>query len=187
MAAVISTKIGISSQTVCSAIILTLSKVLTAAHCLVNCQSVSLIVGTTNLDESFQTINITEKDIVIHPDYSEHLAYVNDIAIIQLKSSLKGGVKVGKIDIVDKAYKISVGNKVYVLGYSENRLRLVNTTVHDMVACRNSYWERNNNEPRLDEKRQFCVKLDVERNDKYIGGTNLSLNFFVEYLLPHSF
>ncbi|XP_031639845.1 uncharacterized protein LOC116351834 isoform X2 [Contarinia nasturtii] len=157
----------------CSATIITNYKVLAAAHCLHNKYSVTLELGTLDTDIQYSTVNVSTQEIFVHPQYSADPIYVNDIAVILLKKALKFDSKIGKIDMVDKKYVIDTDDKVTLLGHSKGYLRYFNSTIAGFVGCRRSYWEKNNDNPWLEEDRQFCVTVhDGEENigTGYSGG-----------------
>lgn len=83
-----------------------------AAHCVKNRTSFTLIFGSTDIDDPHYTVNITEKDIIIHPEYSGGRPYRNDIAVVEMKKMLKFGPKMDKIDMVDENYIPKTGDTV---------------------------------------------------------------------------
>lgn len=158
---------------ICSATIIANNKILTAAYCVHRKYSVSLELGTLDTDEQYYTVNVSQQEIFVHPQYSDDPVYVNDIAVILLKSPLKFDSKVGKIDRVNGNYVIDTDDKVTLLGHSKGYLRYFNSTIAGFVGCRYSYWEKNNDNPWLEEERQFCIKLhdDAENiGTGYSGG-----------------
>jgi V8-like Glu-specific endopeptidase len=177
----------------CSATIITNSKILTAAHCVHNKYSVTLEFGTVDTDEQYKTVNVSREEIFVHPQYSSGPCYINDLAVIQLKTALKFDSRVDKIEMVDKKYIIDTDDKVTLLGHSNGELfrrehatsiesiiefstgylRYFNSTIAGFVGCRRSYCERNNDNPWLEEERQFCVKLPDGKGNigtGYAGG-----------------
>lgn len=155
-------KIDDDAQYLCSATIISNSKLIVAAHCVHNKMSVTLEFGALNTDDHYYTVNVSELEIFVHPQYSEDPIYVNDIAIIQLKTALKFGTKVGKVDMVDEDYTINMDEEVTLVGHSKNYLRYFESTISSFSRCRNLYRKRNNDHPWLEEHRQFCVEMRRE-------------------------
>lgn len=67
--------------------------------------SVTLAFATTNIDEPYYTLEVSQDEIVVHPDYTGSYPYSNNIAVIELKNNLTFGPKINKIDLVDVNYK----------------------------------------------------------------------------------
>lgn len=165
--------VGIKSdQSICSGIIITNFKIMTTAQCMIqNDTKFTLILGSKNLNEPFQVLNITDKEIIVHPAYNKQFPYANDIAIIQLKTMIKFGPKVGKLDVVAKNSPIKPGNNVTMLAYLDNRLRYINSKIGDFETCRSSYREINSDNPQLQMEQQFCITLpNGQWNNTYEGG-----------------
>ncbi|XP_031635459.1 uncharacterized protein LOC116348568 isoform X2 [Contarinia nasturtii] len=130
--------------------------------------SVTLSFGTLDASNTNYTVNVSRSEIFIHPEYDADSSHANDLAVILLKKPIKFGRKVGKIDgMVDKKFITGPDDEVTMFGFSESRLRYINTTVAEFVACRYAYWERNNYRV-LEEGKQFCVNT---------GGTGLSCGY----------
>lgn len=163
---------------ICTGSIITNSKVLTAATCVLDVRSVKLLFGSANLDRPFHTeiIDIIhQQKIIIHPEYDENTG-IKNIAMIQLDEMLEYGSHIGKV--VLKPYIANSGDSVRLLSYSDNLLRSVNAKVVDFVACRLSYWQRDSDSSWFDDKTQFCVKLNAGKyngNERFIGGILLLL------------
>lgn len=172
---------GSNEVEVCTATIMTAFKIMTAAHCVFERKSVNLIVGSTNLDDPYQTVNVSSQEIICHPEFSIAEPYENDLAVIQLKKMLKFDGKIGQKDSVNKGYKPTQGQSVTILGYSNKKLRLIESTIHDMVACRYSYLELNKDDPWLDDAKQCCVSL-ANTNGIYAGGWYKSMLDFTEQI-----
>ncbi|XP_031633673.1 uncharacterized protein LOC116347270 [Contarinia nasturtii] len=159
-------------RNLCTVTIITSTKVLTAAHCVHNKYSVTLELGTLDTDKQYKTVNVSKEEILVHPQYSADPCFVNDIAVILLKKALKFDSKIGKIDMVDKKYVINTDDKVTLYGHSKGYLRYFDSKIADFVGCRRSYWEKNNDNPWLEENRQFCVRDGEETSigTGYSGG-----------------
>lgn len=148
---------------------------MTSAQCVQGKMSVTLIAGGVNLNEAYQTLNVSKNEIIVHPGYNID---VNNIAMIQLKSGLKFGTKIGKIEQVNAAYKPKQADGVTIFGYINDQLRYINSTIHDFASCQQTHQQRKSDDPLLDEDLQFCINLSGGENNKlYEGGTNL-LEFF---------
>ncbi|XP_031629657.1 uncharacterized protein LOC116344938 [Contarinia nasturtii] len=150
----------------CTATIISKTKILCAAHCVYEKYSVTLEFGTVDTDETYQTVNVKKSQIFVHRDYEEDPVYVNDIAIILLKTPLNFDSKIGEIKPY-AAYELKADERVTLVGHSKGYLHYFESTISSFVGCRRSYWERNNDNPWLDEKRQFCVKM--HNNEDNIG------------------
>lgn len=166
----------------CGAIILSSKKLLIPANCVHDRGAITLAVATVNSDEPYFEIDVSEEEIIIHPLFSKGSSpYLNDIAVIQLKRTLKFGAKIGKIDLIEKNYKARAGEFITILGYSESnnpyrkysdtQLRNFNSTVTDFEVCRNIYSGSTN----LENEKQFCVMLNQHTNLTYPGGILLLL------------
>lgn len=168
-----------NNKHVCNGVIVAKNKVVTAARCLINAQSVTLAFATINIDEPYYAVDIDGDEIIIHRYYAR-IASSNDIAMIQLKKALKFGPKIDKIDtMINQNYLVRCGTDVIVLSYSESddpnrsyldtHLRYINGTVVNLRLCREmgSMWV-------LDEKQQICVRIrDDKSNAIFSGGMNL--------------
>lgn len=173
----------------CTATILSNNKIVTSANCVTSVHSVTLVLATVNTDEPCYKVKINDDEIHIHPEFDKN-TNCNDIAVLELKTALKFGPKVGKIEMVDKSYA-SKGMDVTILGFSESNdpnrdysathLRYIDATVFDFKACQFLFVEIQ--PPRLlDEDRQFCIILrggqyydNIE--NKFSGGMNVFDNF----------
>ncbi|XP_031634164.1 uncharacterized protein LOC116347624, partial [Contarinia nasturtii] len=174
----------ISSQVntdTCGAAILSNVKILTAAHCLYSKGAITLAIATVNTDEPFHSIDISEGEIFIHPEYSKgDSAWQNDIALIILRSPLKFGSKIDKIEMVPTNYVAKPGENVQILGYSESNsqsrnyfdthLRYINSTMADFEVCRDGHSGSAN----LERDKQFCLMVNENTNKKYAGGVIIS-------------
>lgn len=157
----------------CSAVILEKNKILTAAHCMKKkstfSTNVTLAVGAMEIDDLNHTLDVTDDEIFIHPEFDD--SWLNDLAVIQLKKSLKFDDNVGKIDL-DKKYKPERKLNVVLAGYSDDYLRYVNTTTVAFKKCRDSYLEKENR--KLMAGKQFCVKIgNLNINGGYGGGITI--------------
>lgn len=149
MAAILSTRRGEAGRFVCGATIISEDKILSAAHCVVDRYSIDLIIGAANLNGLHHTVKVNQSEIIIHPAYELNgnhslCSYVNDIAVIQLKEPLVFSRMVGKIDMVLGRSKVDKDlenepEHVKMLGYPDNRLRSINSTIADS-GCFFSYW-----------------------------------------------
>lgn len=67
MVGVVSRIDGTSGTFTCSATILPNFNIVTAAHCVLNAISVTLIFGTVNLISPYRTLNVSSNQVHIHP------------------------------------------------------------------------------------------------------------------------
>lgn len=132
---------------ICGAIVISNRTVLTAAHCVKNLKinklSFSLIFGTVDLDKPYHVVNITDENIVIHPEYSGGApSYENDIAVMELKQNLTFDSNINQAKRVEKGFTLKTGDTITMLGYTEAKhpsrqvvdrkhLRSVRSTVAD--------------------------------------------------------
>lgn len=147
--------------------------------------AINLALATVNTDEPFYTVEVSEDEIIMHPEY-DHNTNTNDIAVIELKKALKLGSKIGKIDMVNNNFQAKSGTDVTILGFSESnnpnrskidtQLRYVNSKIEDFKVCQSRYLhlEKKNEQRLLDEKRQFCTTVQGAR--RYLGGIEFFFN-----------
>ncbi|XP_031636708.1 trypsin-7-like, partial [Contarinia nasturtii] len=157
------------SRYICGATVLSKNLIATAAHCVHKKMLFTLIFGTTNLDKPYHTVNVTDLDIVIHPEYAGGApSYRHDIAMIELKENLTFDSNIGQAELAGKNYVLKTGDTVTMLGYTEathptrqiidrTHLRSVSSRVEDFQNCRNSYSKRMKG--LLLDQQQFCVSL----------------------------
>ncbi|CAF3923349.1 unnamed protein product [Rotaria sordida] len=88
---VVSIRVGINNQHICSGTILEEYYILTAAHCLRNRLARNITIATRMYYRSESGALIRQVDrIYIHPNYTENSnQYLNDIAILRLSQSLR--------------------------------------------------------------------------------------------------
>ncbi|XP_031622742.1 chymotrypsin-like elastase family member 1 [Contarinia nasturtii] len=165
------------SKFCCAGVIVSPWKILTVAHCVHNRTAFRLIFGTINVFAPLETVEITEKEVTIHPEYSGGVLLSNDIAVIQLNKPLVFNSKINQIKMVTDYYAAKAGDTVKMLGFTEgigpnrtttrSNLRYVESTITDFRTCHNSYW--NHKMKRwVDENTQICVDL----RNRTINNTN---------------
>lgn len=74
-------------------------------------------------------------DIFVHPLYSGRVPispHFNDLVVIQLKTPLKLGTKIGKIDMVDEYFVPKKGDKVKML-VSITRIGFIENLIFDIL------------------------------------------------------
>lgn len=83
--------------------IISKSKIVTTAHSLFGKEKVSLGLGTSGKGSGppHRILDISEDEIIIHPDYRKGHFHDNDIAVIKLKEKLDFDLKIGNISMVD--------------------------------------------------------------------------------------
>lgn len=59
---------------------------LETAHCIYNLTSLTLVFGSLNLYDPYKVVTVSEKDIVIHPDYKDERSTPNDIGNFSMTS-----------------------------------------------------------------------------------------------------
>jgi len=131
----------------CGAVILNEQYVLTAAHCLVNknTSKVSVNVGMTNLRKP-HSIHLIESSY-IHEEYDPTNSWINDIALIKLKSpfsfsSLVSAVKLPRQNETTDANTVTIVSgfgRLWQGGMGSTELRVVNIIVADQTFCREQY------------------------------------------------
>ncbi|XP_055309019.1 uncharacterized protein LOC129572927 [Sitodiplosis mosellana] len=95
--------------TTCTAFIISKTEIITNAHCVDDAPYVYLVAGTKNVSDANQKIKIKveKENIAWHPYYSHLIVGSFDIAKITLKTPLEFSDTVGRIDLVDKDYKLN--------------------------------------------------------------------------------
>lgn len=174
MAALVYTKGFFNFQFTCSATILSYNKLLTAAHCVQNTSSITLLLATLNTDEPYYSVDVSDDEIIIHDEYDRR-SHSNNLAIIELKRPLKFSQKIGQVSMVDKASvrSIKTGTNVLMLGYMESNdpnrnyedthLRSISAKIADFSTCHGIYSGIN----KLENGRHFCLHNTYP---KYAGG-----------------
>ncbi|XP_031638375.1 enteropeptidase-like isoform X2 [Contarinia nasturtii] len=136
----------------CGAVIISPSKIISAAHCVYNRTLPTLIVGTLNTSMPYGIVNVTEDEMIIHPGYDNMLPLSNDLVVFELNKRLNFKVnKINEIKLVKRNYVPKPGEEVYALGYSKpqvisdetningHTLQLVFSTISDFNTCQNDY------------------------------------------------
>lgn len=136
-------------------------------HSVYNKSSFSLVFGTTDFNKPHHTVEISEENIFVHPDYDSR-KFENDIAVISLPTMLEFDQKMNKIDMADENYIPKEGDSVTIFGFTKSyhssplifysNLRSINSTVANFSTCRSSYYKKNLLYW-LKQERQFCVSL----------------------------
>lgn len=163
------------TERVCSGTIVSNNKIVTTADCVDGAQSIVLAVATTNSDEPYKRIKVSAGEIIKHPFYNRSNSYMNNIAVILLRTALKTGSKVGTINMVNRNYVARSGGDVLLLGYpdpsgissrkyTDTQLRKLNSTIADFDVCNSMY------EFSLAERQQFCIILNDGEHRKFTGG-----------------
>lgn len=107
-----------NGRSICGCSIINSNYVVTAAHCIISesKDAFSIKAGATNIQETSATEQIrSAKNIIIHPEYSKTTPR-NDIAIIELSSSLEFNNAVNKIELPDKGIKIFAKTNLKISG-----------------------------------------------------------------------
>lgn len=169
----------------CGAVIVSKYKILTAAHCVYQKESVSLKFGTLHLGQTYFDRIISREEIIIHPEFSKKIPYVNNIAVILLKNMLNFDQKIGQIEMVGKDFKLEEESPIIALGYSNSTrflqfVRSINAPFH---KCHISYWERNKYYL-IKENKQLCFGLDIEKRNTIstFDGGKLDMILMNKYL-----
>lgn len=159
-------------KTVCGAVIISKYKVLTAAHCVYQKNSVHLIFGTLDINEGNYIVKVSKDEIIQHPDFNGEIPYVNNIAVIELKRMINFGRKVGEIAMVEKDYKLGEHITITALGYEKSTpdrdsyLRYVESIAEGFRRCQYTYRTAK-------EETEMCFGLDDGWNNTistYGGG-----------------
>jgi len=129
----------------CGAVIYSEKIVLTAAHCTEHgSPSIFCVrVGSSNSEFGGQLVKVSQ--ILEHEDYDQDDDISNDIAVIQLKSTLKMGVGVKSIPLAD--FSPSPGSLASVSGWGDNgvdegsseSLLVTTVTIVDWNICLSSW------------------------------------------------
>lgn len=169
----------------CSATIVSSWKVVTIASCVYKKDSVYLELGSMNLNSSYFRVNVSQENIIVHPEYSSDFPQANNIAVIYLKNQLQFEEKIGKIEMVDKDYKAKPGANIVALGISQHttykNIRYVDATIENFKECRYNYWKINKYRL-LKQDKQMCINLDdlnVNIARTFSGGSLLYLFYFL--------
>lgn len=154
-------------QRTCTATLVSNNKILTSASCLLPNRTLpTLAFATTNTDEPYYKVDISSEDeIFIHPEYDDDTKD-NDICVIELKTALKFGQKIGKIDMVDKGYVAKMGDTISMFAFAESdnpqrsyydtQLQYIESKIVNLNIC-NYYSDDEKLVPKKDK--QFCVTL----------------------------
>ncbi|XP_031639312.1 serine protease 7-like [Contarinia nasturtii] len=163
-------------QSVCGASIVSPNKyIVTCAHCVEHRELITLYFGSKNICNPYYALNITQANIIIHPEYSGHPNHLNDIAVI-VGIPLPTDPKFGQIELVKRNYVPKKMNKVTLFGYTGGLrpdyspiltdLNYVSATIADFSACQRSYSTKN---VFLVEGLQFCVNLRGKYNQSNVN------------------
>lgn len=83
-----------------------------------------------NLDKPYHKVVITKDQIFIHSQYTHNIQlapHINDIAVMKMKTALKFGTRIGKIEMVGEYFEPIAGNHVRMLAGMYVILYIVHT------------------------------------------------------------
>lgn len=137
---------------ICGATILSRSKLVSAAHCVHRKSSLSLVLGTLNTSHPHHIVDLTDEEIIIHPEYADSSCIPsNDLVVFDLKEQLNFDNKIGGIKMVDENYVANLNDEVCSLGYSQRLsdetesdgqpLQFISSTISDFDECQNAHVE----------------------------------------------
>lgn len=130
----------------CGGFIISLSSVVSAAHCIYGRENLKFQVraGSDLRSQGGQIVNVTK--IFLHPDYQPS-GYYNDIAVLRLESNLQFNSKVWSTPLPPKGYKVLHGEPLVVSGWgalqwqgsAPERLQSVIVPAVSNEICANAY------------------------------------------------
>ncbi|XP_025986033.1 chymotrypsin-2 [Solenopsis invicta] len=137
-----------SSFHFCGGSILNDYYVITAAHCVDGMfpRSIQVVAGIINLSDIKKSIHNVVK-IVMHPKYNEFDSYVNDIALIKVKTPFKNSTTVKPVPLPSKNYVVKANDVAVVSGWGSKKvngptttkLQRVNVLITDHKKCKSIY------------------------------------------------
>lgn len=159
----------------CIGTIVSQHKVMAPARCVYRRSSVKLEFGILNSSKPDFTVNVSLKDITIHPGYSSYMDNYN-IAVIELPNKIEFGPNVTNIEMVDESHVLETWTEVSILGYakgdqSQAKLHAIVSDITSFKTCHDGY-DTVNRMVMLREGLEFCVNMHdaFSTNAHYYGG-----------------
>lgn len=135
----------------CGGVIVSPYKIVSASHCFQYLTFYKFVINFGSLDPDnplFSLDGSHVRRLIKHPNYSDYFPrnHGNDIAVIELKTPIPFGPKIGKIDLVDRGYIPKPNDTVKTIGYTmlnetdarnliSSPLRYVDSTIEEFSIC----------------------------------------------------
>ncbi|XP_025986032.1 trypsin-1 [Solenopsis invicta] len=131
----------------CGGSILNDNYVITAAHCVdgKEASDIKVVAATINLRDP-KSQHEVEK-IIVHREYDPSNSYINDIALVKVKTAFKTSVTVAPVPLPKKGHDVNTNDVAVVSGWgtirtggpSPDELQRVNILIADQAFCNYVY------------------------------------------------
>ncbi|XP_036141753.1 chymotrypsin-2 [Monomorium pharaonis] len=136
-----------SSSHFCGGSILNDNYVITAAHCVQgkSGSSIQVVAATINLSVPQSQHDVAK--IIVHPRYNSADSWINDIALLKVKTPFKKSVYVGHVPLPPKGHAVKANDIAIVSGWGRlwqggpttTKLQRVNIVIADQDYCKYKY------------------------------------------------
>ncbi|XP_011863895.1 PREDICTED: polyserase-2-like [Vollenhovia emeryi] len=131
----------------CGGSILNDNYVITAAHCVSGKKyyEIQVIAGTIDLTDPKSRHTVTK--IIIHKEYDESHSWVNDIALLKVRTPFKVSTTIGHVPLPPKEHVVKPNDVAVVSGWgalwsggpASDKLQRVNVLIADQEYCKYVY------------------------------------------------
>ncbi|XP_011863835.1 PREDICTED: trypsin-1-like [Vollenhovia emeryi] len=131
----------------CGGSILNNNYVITAAHCVEGepAGRLKVVAGTIKLSDPKSEHEVTK--IIVHKDYNARNSWINDIALVKVKTPFKVSSTIGHVPLPPKGHVVKPNDIAVVSGWgdlwsggpSTDKLQRVNVLIADQEYCKYMY------------------------------------------------